>query len=185
MNLQDGLNKAIHYLEERIRDRLDGGRYPSGDDKYRPNYVPIQDSVIISEAESVSDGYQARLTYGGEDAPYALAYEFGSGERAGEGTYEIFAVNVGALSFYWEKIGAQTIVPKKGGFTSHYASPNVFFVGKGKVDHPGIKAQPFVEPTIQEEKEKIGEIIGKDFVAQIGVMFEKEFQERITIEVSI
>lgn len=47
-----------------------------------------------------------------------------------------------ALYFYWGKVGAYTVVPKAGGFKTHFAGGKLW-IGKGYVNHPGTKANPF------------------------------------------
>ena len=47
-----------------------------------------------------------------------------------------------ALAFFWPKVGMMTIVPKRGGFATH-ARNNVLWIGKGGVDHPGTKPNPY------------------------------------------
>jgi hypothetical protein len=61
-----------------------------------------------------------------------------------EGTkpHWIQAKNRRALSFFWPKIGMRVIVPKRGGFKTHVRN-DVFWIGKGGVNHPGTKANPF------------------------------------------
>ena len=56
----------------------------------------------------------------------------------------IKARNASALSFFWAKIGMRAVVPKHGGFKTHVRS-DVLWIGKGHVDHPGTKANPFVQ----------------------------------------
>jgi hypothetical protein len=61
-----------------------------------------------------------------------------------EGTkaHQIAAKQANALFFYWPKIGRNVMVPKGGGFKTHLRG-NTLWVGKGHVDHPGTKANPF------------------------------------------
>jgi len=60
-----------------------------------------------------------------------------------EGTvpHKIQARNAKALSFYWTKVGLETVVPKKGG--KHQVKNDILYIGKGYVDHPGTKPNPF------------------------------------------
>lgn len=61
-----------------------------------------------------------------------------------------------ALYFYWPKVGMYTIVPKRGGFTGKWGGK--FWIGKGRVDHPGTRPDDFVtrawqifEPEVEKE----------------------------------
>lgn len=176
-----GLNKALHHLEERIKDKLSESGYPSGSDEHRPNYVSIEDSAIVQEAKEVGeDKYEASISYGGEDAPYALAYEFGSGEQGGGKRYEIFAVNTDALYFYWEKIQAWTLVPKTPTRPTYYLPySNLLVIGKGKVDHPGIKPKPYAIQTLINETDTMLDMIGQEFRAEISAIIDETIKDEI------
>lgn len=51
-----------------------------------------------------------------------------------------------ALYFFWPKVGMYTVVPKGGGFRTHVQSGKLW-VGKGYVNHPGTKPNPFLTRT--------------------------------------
>lgn len=48
-----------------------------------------------------------------------------------------------ALRFFWPKVGMTTFVPKSGGFRTHVRG-GALWIGKGYVDHPGTKKNPFI-----------------------------------------
>lgn len=48
-----------------------------------------------------------------------------------------------SLSFFWTKVGMETRVPKEGGNTK--VRGDVLYIGKGYVDHPGTKPNPYTE----------------------------------------
>lgn len=66
----------------------------------------------------------------------------GSYIKFGTKPHAIRARNAGALRFFWVKTGLDTIVPKRGGFKTHKVG-NALFIGKGRVDHPGTKPNPY------------------------------------------
>jgi hypothetical protein len=79
-----------------------------------------------------------------------------------EGTkrHRIVARNARALFFFWPKVGAMTVVPRGGG--PHGKIGDKFYVGKGYVDHPGTKPNPFTiraykrwEPQVISELRKV------------------------------
>ena len=52
--------------------------------------------------------------------------------------------NKGALYFLWKKHGYYVVVPKGGGFKTHFRGPGIkLWIGKGYVDHPGTKPNPY------------------------------------------
>lgn len=180
MTTQESLNEAIKHLQAAIESKLSSGEYPSGNSER--SLIPIQNSAVVAEATVGSSfHYSASITYGGDRAPYAVAYELGSGEHAGKGTYPIKPKDADALSFYWPEIGAQVLVPKGGGFQSHYEGPNLFIIGKGRVDHPGIKAKPYIDPTVKAQAPALMSIIGEGFVADMNIMIDEIVKEEIVI----
>lgn len=58
--------------------------------------------------------------------------------------HRIYPRRAGALAFMWERIGKRVVVPAGGGFRSHHRG-GAFFSGKGYVDHPGTRPNPFDE----------------------------------------
>lgn len=61
-------------------------------------------------------------------------------EHEGAKPHIIMAKRKKALSFYWDKVGAQAFVPR-GGYPGRghmvFRGRNVFMIGKGFVNHPG------------------------------------------------
>lgn len=67
----------------------------------------------------------------------------------------------GALYFFWPRVGMYTVVPRSDGFKTHEAGGKLW-IGKGYVDHPGTKPNPFhqrayesLRPEIQAALRKI------------------------------
>jgi hypothetical protein len=93
-------------------------------------------------------------------APEARAFEYGSGvhstKRAPE-TYPILPRNGGSLVFQgthqWE--GQLVVVPPMGG---------------GVVMHPGVAPRPFLHPAVEENKERIRELLGSNIRQYIGTV---------------
>lgn len=56
--------------------------------------------------------------------------------------HKIAPRKAGALSFFWTKVGMYTVVPKGGGFKTHMAGGKLW-IGKGFVQHPGTRPNPF------------------------------------------
>ena len=59
----------------------------------------------------------------------------------GTSPHKIQARNADALRFYWTKVGMETVVPKKGARPG--VRGDILYIGKGYVDHPGTKPNPF------------------------------------------
>lgn len=56
--------------------------------------------------------------------------------------HRIAARRAKALFFHWARIGANVVVPKGGGFSTHWRAGNLW-IGKGYVNHPGTKPNKF------------------------------------------
>lgn len=76
----------------------------------------------------------------------ADGYPIGLGLEVGTKPHRIYPKRANALAFFWDKIGKDTIVPKKPGPT--YETPSHLVIGKGYVDHPGTKPQPYLRPAL-------------------------------------
>ena len=90
--------------------------------------------------------------------------------KFGTKSHPIEPVNAPALKFYWKRTGLFTIVPKGGGFKTHRVG-RTLYIGKGRVDHPGTKPNPYHArayemflPLVQEEAKRLS----KDFVIAIS-----------------
>jgi hypothetical protein len=83
----------------------------------------------------------------------------------GSAPHRIVARRKKALAFFWPKVGAMTLVPKKRGGTGYAISKGrkgrkgkgkispggrIFFIGKGYVNHPGTKARPFLMTALDQ-----------------------------------
>jgi hypothetical protein len=60
--------------------------------------------------------------------------------------HRIYARNKKALYFFWGKVGMYTVVPRSGGFSTH-VSGGKYWIGKGYVNHPGTKPNPYLDRT--------------------------------------
>lgn len=56
--------------------------------------------------------------------------------------HPIYPKNKSALYFWFGKVGMFAVVPKGGGFRTHVAGGKLW-IGKGHVDHPGTKPNPY------------------------------------------
>lgn len=101
-----------------------------------------------------------------------MAQPLGSWITGGTSPHTIAARNAGALYFFWPRVGMFTIVPKSDGFRTHAAGGQLW-IGKGFVNHPGTKPNPFVQraysawmPEAQVELRRIS----RDYVAVLKGM---------------
>lgn len=106
-------------------------------------YAPVKTGMLAQSIRSETGPLQGRVW---SDAPHAFFVEFGTwsyNELAPQsGTYEIKPINTKALRF---KMGGQTVFAKS-------------------VQHPGIKAQPFLRPALSDTIDEFA-----DGMANVGV----------------
>jgi hypothetical protein len=82
------------------------------------------------------------------DHKTADGYPVGLGLEVGTKAHRIYPKRAAALAFYWAKIGKTAIVPRDPGPTYH--TPSHLVIGKGYVDHPGTKPQPYLRPALDD-----------------------------------
>jgi hypothetical protein len=177
-DITKALTKAVEYYRDKVNQKLAQGNYPSGQDPYRSSYKPIEKTAEIKPPVTTGDGVSQTITYGGKDAPYTAAFEFGSGihDPTSPGTYPItskgtlLAVGKGPLLRSrrgWKPVNKPAVYASKKFVTmgEDVQGEEVFLFQN--VDHPGIKPRPFAVPTLKEEQKKIAEIVGQEVVASI------------------
>ena len=170
--IHKGLVKAANHFATKVNAKLNTPGYPSGNDVSNRPYKSIQATLDISPVRESGEGQSISVTYGGEDAPYTLAYEFGSGEHAEFGNKGSYKIPTDAT---W------VMFPVGSGARSAARWPNYQGTKKTgdmiafpQVDHPGIKAKPFIRPTIQAEMGAITKMIGDEFFIMLRTEFKDE-----------
>ena len=87
-------------------------------------------------------------------APWAGAYEYGSGEHGEKGErYRIPREGGGSFVAFPKERWPQYKPPPQ--------APDVFYFPY--VMHPGVEARPYIQPTIKDTKQAIRKIFAKDF----------------------
>lgn len=121
----------------------------------------IKDATSIGSPVVKGDGGYIDVTIdlSKDAAPMAAAFEYGSGIHGKEGkTYPITHREAGrALQIprgRWEK------------FSPPPDRDPLYFM---KVDHPGVKARPYIRPTINDYRKEIAKLIGREFIESITV----------------
>lgn len=155
-NLLAGLAKSAEILVEEMKQKLSS----TGDAGYTyPD--AIAKSISTDAPKQDMDGASVEIKLGGEDAPMAAAFEWGSGERAERGTkqdYPIVARNAPLLGFLWK-------YPSPLG--RKYLKPSDEAVSFKSVMHPGIAPNPYIRPSIDDTKGEIRKVLGKAFKADL------------------
>jgi len=126
------------------------------------------DRATTIDAPKHTDKYSSieiKISLKPEDAPWARAYEYGSGEHAEEGSkerYEIKPKEAPVLVFPWQPDFIPWTSPKFAGVqrTGEGTEGRYFF---NYVEHPGVESRKYIRPTIEETKEEIRNIFAKDF----------------------
>ena len=154
---------ATHFYNAVVA-KLNSGNYPDGDAER--GYSSIQDAMSISPAAIEGNKAHIDIIIDLKDAPYAAAFEFGSGIHSTKGpaeTYPIEPKDKKVLAFPWTPSS-----PAGVRASSKYADDfdGTFWL-MHKVDHPGIPPKPYLVPTLDKEADKIVEIVGKDLDATI------------------
>ena len=154
-NINVGLHAALvrtaNLVADSMKNKLSSG-YPSGDEKY--GWIPIQDTIVIGQVQQSSTSQSIQITLGGEKAPYAAAFEYGSGTWATVGPAGVYPIaarpGTPNLVFWWKKAGKWFIGP---------ALP---------IGHPGVEKKPYIKPSIDENREEIKSLLKKEF--KVGIL---------------
>ncbi len=91
-------------------------------------------------------------------APMAPAYEWGSGEHATRG-------KTGEYPIPKEQTGVKFPKERWPQYEPPPSAPDFFFFTQ--IMHPGVAPRPYIAPAIQESRQKMKEILGKNFKASI------------------
>jgi len=147
-----GLTKAANLFVQKMKQRLSSGNYPQGSSER--GTTSIQDAISIGTAQQAGDVSFIDVSISLAQAPFAAAFEWGSGlhaKRGGAALYPIAAKNADQLHFWWERGGK-------------------WFMGeKLPFGHPVIVARPYIAPTLTENKAEIRKILGQELKAAIMV----------------
>lgn len=158
-NILAALGKVGVLFYRTMLQTLDSGNYPSGDSER--GYTTIQQATSVDSPKKDGERYIVEIKIDLKKAPYAWAYEVGSGEHGSLGEkYPIVPKNKPYMVFplsdwpNWEpwpppKRGA---VPDKNG---------LFFLVK--VMHPGVEAKPYIRPTAVKINDEVKSILARDF----------------------
>jgi hypothetical protein len=151
------LTKAVNHFVIKMKDRIEQNGLPKA----------ISNATTVEPAKSLGMGLMSiDVVIDLEKAPMAAAFEWGSG-------------------LYGEKKEKYEISPKEGNdhlafpisrWPNYEPPPNVTFArfpgpisNKNFVLHPGVKAKPYIIPTLQAEKDEIIRILGQEFIDAVFV----------------
>jgi len=176
-DLAKALEKAVRYYNVRVTAYLNQGDYPTGQDAYRSSYKPIQDTANIHDPVKSGNQVSQTITYGSnKEAPYAVAYEYGSGEHGlGGEKYTIRAkgkpLAVGKANLIRGRRGwipvnrVGVFASKKFISLAEYGGDDIYLFSY--VEHPGIAARPYAQPVLDAEQDNITQIIGNEVFASV------------------
>lgn len=157
------VNRAINALYIELIRRTSSGRYPQ----------EIPEAIKTQSSEIRGKNVVGSLTISLEVAPMALAFEYGSGiwsERGARQKYPIVPNKASILAFDWPEaanIGSREGVADVVTPVTYNEQTFQFEGGRAflpKVMHPGIRARPYIAPSIATKADEITEILGDGFM---------------------
>ena len=154
-----GLTKVAGLFYQKMLDRLNAGNYPHGDQTRNPPTTSIQDATSVGQVNQEGANAYIDVTISLKQAPYAGAYEWGSGlrsEKGGKAKYIIEPREGNVLAFPGERWPQYEPPPD---------APDIFIFPY--VMHPGVASKPYIKPTLQENRAEFKKILAREFKASI------------------
>lgn len=204
-NIQNGILASLYevarMLTTEMTNVLSSGKYPPGRYDTR-GFIPIQDSIVIDKPESKGDESFVIIRVGNKSAPYARAYEYGSGNnsRASRGNiafvkhhygndvtrpYKIFPRNKKFMKFTFGIVvmpssakleGAEGIGNYDAVWRALSESDHGQIVADmfwKMVEHPGVEAKPYIYPSIKKIHPDVKKKLAQSFKTSILAGTEK------------
>lgn len=116
----------------------------------------IPGAIVVGSVEKQGDGmWSITISIDKEKAPHAMAFERGTGIHSeNESTYQIRPKNVSVLAIplsRWDSF-EPPVVPGKKMIRMGDVGPLLRYV-----DHPGVRARPFMQPAIEANRKSTRE----------------------------
>lgn len=120
----------------------------------------IEVKPTVQQGETVIGKIEIKLNEEAGGAPEAMAYEYGSGIHSEKGeAYVILPREKRALAFFWDKANAS--IPR-------LPDGRVLLQ---KVNHPGVAAKPYIEPSLEELRKTVKGIISVQVKKSLSAAF--------------
>ncbi len=123
----------------------------------------IPEAISVTEAKKAGDRFEISIIIDSSEdgpAPHAAAFEYGSGEHATRGKVGEYPIPKKPTGVKFPKERWPKYIPPP-------PVPDFFFFTQ--IMHPGVEPRPYIAPSIEESKQKIREILGRNFKASILV----------------
>lgn len=166
MNTNDliaALGKVGKLFYDTMGVKLSEDRYPpSADDNLR-GFKTILEATTVRSPEHVADHFEVVIAINLRLAPYARAYEWGSGEHSDEGNK--YAIDPGKNYMIFPKEDWPDWIPwpNNGGVTPN--KNGMFFLVH--VEHPGVAAKPYIQPTIMQINDDVKKMLAHEFKVMV------------------
>lgn len=163
-SLISGLARVGSLFYEKMSERVSSGNYPPSTTDNKRNFSTIPAATMVKEPQPTQGGFEVSIVIDLKKAPFAAAYEWGSGEHGRSASaYEIKAKQMGRHLIFplddwprwedWREFGIEGgVYPNKNG---------LFYLGI--VSHPGVESRPYIQPTMQEIRPEVRKILARDF----------------------
>ncbi|MHA2085428.1 MAG: hypothetical protein ACXABD_16860 [Candidatus Thorarchaeota archaeon] len=165
------LTKSAKLFREKMLQNARKAGVPRGLDRATSISNPKHDGNVSSIAIEIS---LASEDEGG--APWARAYEFGSGEHAEKAPkpYRIQPKNAPFLAFGWQPETIPWTSPKFIGVKRELGERTKGIYFFNFVDHPGVKARPYIRPTVTQIKKELSNILIREVKSAIVSIYSKK-----------
>jgi hypothetical protein len=140
--LRDVRGRFATATEQLVKDKRNAAR------KLGQRWVAIAREEAPNKTGNFSKSIRFRTYQKGAEIGFTTTSLQPLGRWITEGTrpHQIAPRMKNALYFFWPRIGKFVVVPRGGGFKTHTANGKLW-VGKGHINHPGTKPNPYIDRT--------------------------------------
>jgi hypothetical protein len=162
MGLNNAVLSALGQVGKLFYDTMVGklisGNYPPGSDNVR-GFSTIPDATRVESPAHENGRYVVKIIIDLLKAPFARAYEYGSGEHGPDKeSYEIVPKKLGG-----EMVFSQEDWPRWEYLEGEGAQPYKGFFFLTHVNHPGVEAKPYIRPTIKQIDVDVKTLLAREF----------------------
>lgn len=176
------VNEHVQKIAQDARDNISG--YSSrGLESDSPETTAISEAIHVDQARFEGLTIVASVWVDLEQAPAAIAYEYGSGLQGDEGEeYPITTVKHDEMIFEWFPPRPNPNLPWKVMYEEDGSGGIVGFDSGWTLRHPGVEEKSFMRNALSANRGLVIKALGKVGVVSAGAFFRDKYGREIVIQ---